>query len=60
MPQILIYPQNAELRAIEQDMLPVLQRDDPIFGIMPIEEIAASWKAGEEEFAERRQPYLLY
>ncbi|MGE0127115.1 MAG: exo-beta-N-acetylmuramidase NamZ domain-containing protein [Blastocatellales bacterium] len=25
-----------------------------------IEEIAASWKAGEEEFAERRKPYLLY
>src|SRR5215468_1935374 len=25
-----------------------------------VEEIAASWKAGEEEFAERRKPYLLY
>jgi len=25
-----------------------------------IEEIAASWKVGEEEFAERRKPYLLY
>lgn len=25
-----------------------------------IEEIAASWEAGEKEFAERRKPYLLY
>jgi len=25
-----------------------------------IEEIAASWRAGEEDFAERRKPYLLY
>ncbi len=25
-----------------------------------IEDIAASWKAGENEFAERRKPYLLY
>jgi len=25
-----------------------------------VEEIAASWRAGEEEFAERRRPYLLY
>jgi uncharacterized protein YbbC (DUF1343 family) len=25
-----------------------------------IEEIAASWRSGEQEFAERRRPYLLY
>lgn len=25
-----------------------------------VENIAASWQAGEEEFAERRRPYLLY
>jgi uncharacterized protein YbbC (DUF1343 family) len=25
-----------------------------------IEDIAASWRAGEEEFAKRRRPYLLY
>ncbi|MGH9766007.1 MAG: hypothetical protein ACREAB_01130 [Blastocatellia bacterium] len=25
-----------------------------------IKEIAASWTAGEEDFAQRRKPYLLY
>src|SRR5262245_49614837 len=49
MPQTLIYPQNAELRAIEQDMLPVLQRQDPIFEIMPIENVAASVVMWEQE-----------
>lgn len=27
---------------------------------MPLEDIVASWKQGEEEFAEVRRPYLLY
>jgi uncharacterized protein YbbC (DUF1343 family) len=31
-----------------------------IEGGVSIEEIAASWEAGEKEFAERRRPYLLY
>jgi uncharacterized protein YbbC (DUF1343 family) len=25
-----------------------------------IEDISASWRAGQEEFAERRRPYLIY
>jgi uncharacterized protein YbbC (DUF1343 family) len=33
---------------------------EQIEGGVSIEEIAASWRAGEKEFAERREPYLLY
>ncbi len=33
---------------------------EQIEGRVSIEEIAASWEAGEKDFAERRQPYLLY
>lgn len=33
---------------------------EQIEGGVSIEEIAASWAAGEKDFAERRKPYLLY
>lgn len=49
MPQTLIYPQNAELRTIERDMLPVLEQDDPVFSIMPIEEVNSSVVMWEQE-----------
>ncbi|MFN0107821.1 MAG: exo-beta-N-acetylmuramidase NamZ domain-containing protein [Blastocatellia bacterium] len=33
---------------------------EQIEGGVSLEEIAASWQAGEKDFAERRRPYLLY
>jgi hypothetical protein len=33
---------------------------EQIEGGVSVEDIAASWRAGEEDFAERRRPYLLY
>lgn len=33
------YPSAAELRAIEQEKLPVLIQDDPIFSILPLDEV---------------------
>lgn len=37
-----VYPSNAELREIEQSKLPLLAAEDPIFEIMPIEEVDAA------------------
>lgn len=34
-----LYPSSAELREIEQDLLPNLTMNDPIFSILPIEEV---------------------
>lgn len=34
-----VYPTSAELKVIEQDLLPRLQQDRPIFKIMPITEV---------------------
>jgi hypothetical protein len=34
-----VYPSSAELRTIEQSLLPTLTADDPIFEIFPIEEV---------------------
>ena len=34
-----VYPSVQTLEQIEQDLLPVLQPDDPIFGFFPIEEV---------------------
>ena len=33
---------------------------EQIEGGASLEDIAASWQAGEKDFAERRRPYLLY
>lgn len=45
----LVYPQNAELRKIEQSLLPTLTQDDPIFDIMPIETSDAATVMWEQE-----------
>src|SRR5579859_7773290 len=33
-----LYPSNAELKEIEQDLLPVLTEDDPLFELIPLED----------------------
>lgn len=37
-PVSYVYPSSAELRTVEQSLLPTLTADDPIFSILPIEE----------------------
>lgn len=44
------YPTNAELSLVEQDFLPRLQNDRPIFDILPIENVDADlvmWEQGD-------------
>jgi hypothetical protein len=39
MPTTFAYPGAAELRQVEQDKLPLLTQDDPIFSILPIDSV---------------------
>lgn len=43
------YPENRELQEVEQDLLPVLLLDDPIFEFMPIVEIDSHLLEWEQE-----------
>jgi hypothetical protein len=38
-PVTYVYPSSAELRTVEQSLLPTITADDPIFSILPIEEV---------------------
>lgn len=44
-----VYPNNAEMTQVQQDMLPVLTQADPIFEIMPIETKNAAVVMWEQE-----------
>jgi uncharacterized protein YbbC (DUF1343 family) len=50
----------------EHDKMPIdilagsIELREQIEQQVPIDEIAASWRAGEDDFEEARKPYLLY
>jgi hypothetical protein len=45
----LVYPTNAELQAVEQDLIPPLQKNRVIFDIMPTENVDAAIVMWEQE-----------
>lgn len=45
---MLVMPTSAELTTIAQDLLPVLQRDSPLFDVMPIRNVDASMLMWEQ------------
>jgi hypothetical protein len=49
VPTQYLYPTNAELYEIEQDLIPVLTEDDPIFQILPMETEDADLILWEQE-----------